>query len=208
MVPGLSGIAGRSRRRIGGGCLAAAALLVLSGCGSSSHPSASPSGGVYRQHTDGAHGFIIDYPDAWNVYKPTDPAIDFLVGPTETDFAVVRVISDFPTTFDPSDTQTMKQLVDISLAGLPINIISLQQVSVGGLPGWQATYTFQDPKYGIGAKVHVFLFQGNRIHTIVFQALPRAHFDGLAPTFQKILNSYRALPLPSPSPGAATPTPS
>lgn len=208
MVPGLSGIAGRSRRRIGGGCLAAAALLVLSGCGSSSHPSPSPSGGVYRQHTDGAHGFIIDYPDAWNVYQPTDPGIDFLVGPSETDFAEVRVISNLPVSFQQTDTQAMKQVVDELLAGQPINVISSQQVSVGGLPGWQETYTFSDSKLGIGAHVHVFLFQGNRLHTIVFQALPRSHFDGLAPTFQKILNSYRALPLPSPSPGAATPTPS
>ncbi|MGH7685418.1 MAG: hypothetical protein ACREN2_01160 [Candidatus Dormibacteria bacterium] len=170
--------------------------------------SPTPSGGVYRQHTDGVHGFIIDYPDAWNVYQPSDPGIDFLVGSSASDFAEVRVISNLPVTFQQTDTQAMKQVVDQLLAGQPINVISSQQVSVGGLAGWQETYTFQDPKLGIGAHVHVFLFQGNRLHTIVFQALPRSHFDGLAPTFQKILNSYRALPVPSPSPGAATPTPS
>ncbi|MBV8527253.1 MAG: hypothetical protein JOZ75_02955, partial [Candidatus Dormibacteraeota bacterium] len=64
------------------------------------------------------------------------------------------------------------------------------------------------PKLGVGAHVHVFLFQGNRLHTIVFQALPRSHFDHLAPIFQKMLNSYRALPVPTASPSpAATPTP-
>src|SRR5262249_32882700 len=150
MVSGLSGIAGRSRRRIGGGCLAAAALLILSGCGSSSHPSPSPSAGVFRQHTDAMHGVIIDYPDAWNVYQPSDPGISFLAGPTETDFTEVRVISNLPVSFQSTDTQAMKQVVDELLAGQPINVISSQQVSVNGLTGWQETYTFQDPKLGIG----------------------------------------------------------
>lgn len=196
---------------MGGGCLAAAALLVLSSCGGSSHGSASPSpsGGVWRQHVDAPHGFLIDYPDKWNVYQPSDPGVFFLAGPDEQDFVEVRVISNLPVSFQSGDTQAMKQVVDQLLAGQPINVISSNQVTVNGLTGWQEVYTFQDPKLGVGAHVHVFLFQGSRLHTIVFQALPRTRFDGLASTFQRILNSYKALPIPSPSPGASpTPSPS
>ena len=210
MGSGLSGIARRSRGRIGGGCLAAAALLLLSACGggSSHSPTPSPAGGVYRQHVDAKGGFIFDYPDAWNVYEPTDPGVQFLVGPDATDFAEVRVISNLPVSFGTSDSQSEKQVVDQLLAGQPINVISSLQVVVNGLSGWQYTYTFTDPKLGVGAHVHVFLFQGNRLHTIVFQALPRTKFDKLAPIFQKMLNSYKALPLPSASPSpASTPTP-
>ena len=209
MGSGLSGIARRSRGRIGGGCLAAAALLILSGCGGGPSHSPTPSpGGVYRQHVDAKGGFIFDYPDAWNVYEPSDPGVQFLVGPDESDFAEVRIISNLPVSFGTNDSQSEKQVVDQLLAGQPINVISSVQVVVNGLSGWQYTYTFTDPKLGVGAHVHVFLFQGNRLHTIVFQALPRTKFDGLAPIFQKMLNSYRALPLPSASPGASsTPTP-
>ena len=209
MGSGLSGIARRSRGRIGGGCVAAAALLILSACGGSSQHSPTPApGGVYRQHVDPKGGFIVDYPDAWNVYQPNDPGVQFLVGPDETDFAEVRVIDNLPTSFGPNDTQAEKQVVDQLLAGRPINVVSSVQVSVGGLPGWQYTYTFNDPKLGTGAHVHVFLFQGTRLHTIVFQALPRTKFDKLAPIFQRILNSYRALPIPSASASpASTPTP-
>ena len=209
MGSGLSGIARRSRRRIGGGCLAAAALLFLNACGGGSSHSPTPSaGGVYRQHLDATGGFIFDYPDAWNVYQPSDPGVQFLVGPNSTDFAEVRIISNLPVSFGSGDSQSEKAVVDQLLAGQPINVISSVQVVVNGLSGWQYTYTFTDPKLGVGAHVHVFLFQGNRLHTIVFQALPRSHFDNLAPIFQKMLNSYKALPLPSPSPGASsTPTP-
>lgn len=209
MGSGLSGIARRSRGRIGGGCIAAAALLILSACGggSSHSPTPSAAGGVYRQHVDPTAGFIVDYPDAWNVYEPTDPGVQFLVGPDQTDFAEVRVISNLPVSFGTNDSQSEKQVVDQLLAGQPINVISSVQVLVNGLSGWQYTYTFTDPKLGVGAHVHVFLFQGNRLHTIVFQALPRSHFDKLAPIFQKMLNSYRALPLPGASPSpASTPT--
>lgn len=189
--------------------MAAAALLLLSACGGgSSHPpTPSAAGGVYRQHVDAKGGFILDYPDAWNVYEPSDPGVKFLVGPDETDFAEVRIIDNLPVSFGANDTQSEKQVVDQLLSGQPINVISSVQVVVNGLSGWQYTYTFQDPKHGIGAHVHVFLFQGNRLHTIVFQALPRTNFDRLAPVFQKMLNSYKALPIPSPSPGASTPTP-
>jgi hypothetical protein len=209
MASGLLGIARRSRGKIGGGCVAAAALLILSACSGPSHtPTPSPAGGVYRQHVDAKGGFIIDYPDAWNVYEPNDPGVKFLVGPDESDFCEVRIIDNLPVSFGTGDTQEEKQVVDQLLAGQPINVVSSVQVSVNGLPGWQYTYTFNDPKLGAGAHVHVFLFQGNRLHTIVFQALPKTKFDKLAPIFQKILNSYRALPIPSASPSAAaTPTP-
>ena len=182
---------------------------MLSGCGGSPHgsPTPSPSGGVYRQHVDAQGGYIIDYPDAWNVYQPSDPGVKFLAGPDQTDFCEVRVISNLPVSFGANDTQSEKQVVDQLLAGQPINVISSVQVVVNGLSGWQYTYTFNDPKYGVGAHVHVFLFQGTRLHTLVFQALPRSHFDRLAPIFQKMLNSYRALPLPGASPSpASTPT--
>ena len=209
-------IAGRSWGRKAGGCFALASLFLITACGGSAHgtPTPSAAGGVWRQHVDAPHGFIIDYPDAWDIYQASDPGVFFLAGPHNDtqDFAEVRVISGLPVAFKPTDTQAMKQVVDELLANEPINILSSNQVSVNGLTGWQEVYTFQDPKLGVGAHVHVFLFQGTRLHTIVFQALPRSRFDKLAPTFQRMLNSYRALPIPSPSPGtsptaAATPTP-
>lgn len=208
-------IAGRSWGRKAGGCFALASLFLITACGGSAHGTPTPSGSTdYRQFVDAQHGFIIVFPGAWNTYtQPNDPGVDFVAGPNEHNFVEVRVFSNLPISFSPSDTQTMKAVADQLLAGTPIDVINATQVTINGIPGWQYTYTFNDPnpsKLGVGVHVHLFLFQGNRIHTLIFQALPRSNFNKLAPTFQKILNSYRALPLASPSPGTsptATPTP-
>ena len=207
---GLSGIARRSRGRIGGGCLAAAALLLLSGCGGgAAHPSPSASAGALVQQIDATAGFIISVPGNWLVLsRANDPGVQYTAGPDLKNFVAVRVFPNLGESFGPSDSQIEKQYIDATLAGQPINVLSTTQVVINGLPGWQYVYTFNDPKLGIGAHIHVFLFQQYRLHTIVFQALPRSNIDKLAPTFQKILNSYKALPLPSTSPTAIpTPTP-
>lgn len=117
----------------------------------------------------------------------------------------VRVTPNLPINFSGVSPQVTKKLIDDLLAGQAINIVSTTEVTYSGLRGWQYVYTFTDPKLGTGVHVHVFLFQGNRLQTLVFQALPSSRLKGLAPTFDQILARYRALPLPSgaPSPSAS-----
>ena len=198
--------------------LAAVGLLtvVLSSCGGggasstsgSTTRTASPAGTTWRQHADPQAGFTIDYPDSWNVYQRTDPGVQFLAGPNEHDFVEVRVVSNLPVSFAPTDTQLMKKLVDDLLSKQAINIISATQVTESGLVGWQYIYSFQDPTLGTGVHIHVFLFQGNRLHTLVFQALPNKDLSPLAPAFDQILVRYHALaPQPPSTPAApASPT--
>lgn len=159
----------------------------------------------------------MQYPSSWNVYtRPNDPTVDFIAGPDPTDFVQVRVFQNLGISFAPADSQAEKQVVDQLLAGQPISVISSTQVSYGGLNGWQYVYSFVDQaKQQVGVHVHLFLFQTYRLHTILFQALPNTKLKALAPTFDHILGSYRALPLPATSPTplqlpspSATPNPS
>lgn len=174
-------------------------LVAVVACGNSSKPSPtpSPSGTTqgWRQFTDRTGGFSIQYPDSWNRYQPNEATVRFYAGPNDKDGVVVRVIG-LGATVNPGDTQVMKQVADRILAQSSVNIVRENQVTVGGLPGWEYVYTFQDPA-GTGVHVHVFLFQGSRLHILVFQALPESRLTALAGTFDKILASYRALPLPS-----------
>jgi hypothetical protein len=77
------------------------------------------------------------------------------------------------------------------------NVVMLrqpQQVTLGGLPGFLYLYTFDDPSSGErGGHAHYFLFQGATMITLVFQALPATNFVSLAPTFDRIAATFRAL---------------
>ena len=64
----------------------------------------------------------------------------------------------------------------------------------GGLPGLYYLYTFRDPVSGSrGAHSHFFLFKGQTMISLVFQALPDGDFGRLAPLFDRVAGSIRVL---------------
>lgn len=156
------------------------------------------------RHIDRGAGFQIDYPDTWKPYQPSDPKVQYLVGPDDKDFVQVRVISPLPASFGPGDLQAMKKVSDSLLSGQPINVVQETQTTVGGLPGYQYVYTFRDPASSqTGAHIHVFLFQATRLITLVFQALPESRLTSLAKSYDAVLASFRALPVSAPATPAA-----
>ena len=158
------------------------------------------------RHIDRTAGFQIDHPSSWMEYRPSDPRVQYLVGPDDRDFVQVRVISPLPASFGPGDLQAMKKVSDALLSGQPINVVQESQTTAGGLPGYQYVYTFKDPGSGqTGAHIHVFLFQATRLITLVFQALPESQLKPLAKSYDAVLASFRALPAVS-APASPTPT--
>jgi hypothetical protein len=159
------------------------------------------------RHIDRLAGFQLDFPSSWHVYKPSDPKVQYLIGPDDHDFVQVRVITPLPASFGPGDLQAMKKVSDALLSGQPINIVQENQTTVAGLPGYQYVYTFTDPTTKqTGAHIHVFLFQGTRLLTLVFQALPESDLKALATTYDAVLASFKVLPQATPA-ATSTPTP-
>jgi hypothetical protein len=186
---------------------------VLGGCGSaaSAQPKASPSPRVaaaqWLRHIDETAGFSLDYPASWNVYGSRDPGVQFLVGPDDADFVLVRVIAPLPVCIGPGQTQAMKQITDGLLLNQKVEILREAQVSLAGLPGWEYVYSFADSvTKGTGVHIHVFLFQGNRLHTLVLQVLPQTRLHDLAPTFDQVLARFRTMPVAQTAP-QSTPCP-
>lgn len=203
----------RNRRR---GAAAVAILVLVAAVTACGGAAKKPAQAQWLLHRDVLNGFTIEYPAAWNVYVPPSGA-QFLAGPDDTDFAEVRVISGIGVTFQngTADAAAEQQLIRQELVGQKITVASCKQVAYGGLNGWEYDYGFQDQSRGTGVHFHVFLFQGDRIHTIVLQALPVSRANGLAQDFARILNTYKALPVastgsPAPTlpPSSPTPTPS
>lgn len=188
---------------------AAALSLLLLGCGGQgAQPTATssvPGTGGWVRHVDPAAGFVVDYPASWKQYQSQDPKVQFLAGPDGTDFVQVRVVAPLPVSIPPGDTQVMKRITDSLLAGQSIDILQESEVTVAGLPGYQYVYTFRDNASGqVGVHIHDFLFQGDRLVTLVFQVLPEARLKALAPAFDQVRSRFRVLPVAAAS---ATPTP-
>lgn len=231
--PPPTGRRGRSRRwvvvllgAVGLGLLGLLVWTLLTLTGVLSHTvgvmSARPGGarsnggtGVvqWRRHIDPQAGFAIDYPDGWVSFPTSDrPGVQFLVGPDSRNLVEVRVIQ-LPVVVGGSDAVAMKTIIDQVLGTEQLDILSESQVTYSGLRGWQYVYGVRAGDGTAGVHVHVFLFDGNRLHTLMFQALPAANLKTMAPIFDAILARYRALPAvaaPSASgapSGAASPTP-
>jgi hypothetical protein len=63
-------------------------------------------------------------------------------------------------------------------------------VTAGGLPGWRYRYRFGSGASG-GAHDHYFLFKGDRMIQLVFQAMPAERLPSVAPVFDSIAASFR-----------------
>ena len=64
----------------------------------------------------------------------------------------------------------------------------------GGLPGYFYFYSFKDPASGQeGVHTHYFLFKGSTMISVVFQALPKDSFQGLAHLYDDVIGSFKVL---------------
>jgi len=67
-----------------------------------------------------------------------------------------------------------------------------RRIKLGGLSGYLYLYTFRDPgTKQKTAHAHYFLFRGENMITLVFQAVPAERFVEFAPLFDRIAASLR-----------------
>ena len=149
---------------------------------------------------DDQAGFVLSYPKAW--VRATAPNPQIVLVAAEHDPAknqggsiLVRVT--------PLDAPVGKaQLLEARKATDAIVSSSdgvalkteASETEQGGLPGLYYLYTFRDPVSGLtGVHSHSFLFKDKAMISIVFQALPESDFGRLAPLFDRVAGSLRAL---------------
>jgi hypothetical protein len=138
--------------------------------------------------------FSISYPSGWSRLSSSDEEVELIAARDATGSFLVRVV---PLDFEvlPEGLPRARMLTD-RLVGRARRLKQLsppQQIQLGGLPGFLYIYTFRDASTRqTGAHAHYFLFQGTRMITLVFQALPADRLGLLAPTFERIAKSFRA----------------
>ena len=156
-------------------------------------PAPAEPPGFVRFHDAGAK-FSIAHPSTWVRRTPPEPDVR-LLAELESASMLVRV-ANLPIKVSPENVGAAKQITD-SLVNTARNLKLLRapaQVNLGGLPGYLYLYTFRSPAGHTDAHAHYFLFRGEEMITIVFQATPADNFVGLAPLFDQIATTLRSQP--------------
>ena len=141
---------------------------------------------------DAQTGFTVAYPRAWQ--EVDVPVADYRLavdGGNNVAFTIRVVPIQTPAT--AANLENFKAVTD-GLVGSnsTVRILKQQAVSLNGMLGYYYFYTFTDG--GVAAvHAHYFLFSGNKMNILVFQALPD-DFEGMAATFDKIAESFRSDP--------------
>jgi eukaryotic-like serine/threonine-protein kinase len=155
-------------------------------------PAPVPDGFVLFE--DEEAGFSVAYPGSWERLESSDPQVRLVATPNGRDSLLVRVLQPgFAVTED--NLRQAKTLTDsLVRAGRNVKILAKPEpIRLGGLPGLFYFYSFRDSGTGKrGVHSHYFLFRGETMITIVFQALPTKSFPELAPIFDQVANSFRA----------------
>jgi hypothetical protein len=144
---------------------------------------------------DRSVGFSIAHPSDW-IRLPRPRADVRLLAARAGASLSVRVstvgIEVGPDSLGPARSITDKLVAD---AG-PIKLVrNPEQIAVGGLPGYLYLYTFRDADTKqTGVHAHYFLFRGNQLYALVFQALPAATFGSFTRTFDAIAETLRVSP--------------
>ena len=162
--------------------------------------SAPAQPGELVEFRDDQAGFALSYPKAW--VRATAPNPQIVLVAAEQDPAknqggsiLVRVT--------PLDAPIVKAQLAEARKATDAIVASSDGVALkaepteteqGGLPGLYYLYTFRDPvSGGTGVHSHFFLFKDKAMISLVFQALPQGDFGRLAPLFDRVATSLRAL---------------
>ncbi len=151
--------------------------------------------GAFTTFRDDETGFSIRYPSSWERFEAPMREIRLLVGEGPHSVRIRSRRTEVPTT--PQNLSNLKAFADGAIAGPTTVVLQQGSVSVNGLIGFRYLYTFTDPDSGIeGAHLHYFLFQGHKMHDLIFQALPTDTFAQAEGIFNQMLESFRSDPDP------------
>lgn len=195
--------------------------LVMQGRDVDETPGTTPDETV--TFTDDQAGIKLSYPESWRqiennsrieISEEPETQIRLIVGPEQNQPTLkIRVVHlDTEIDYDPDMTagelaavlETYEQEL---IAGPNVEVLSRRPINDKGLLGLHYLYAFKEQATGReGIHSHYFIFHGAKMNVLIFEALPRSEFDGLAPAFDAILESFnstrRALPAGAPAPAA------
>lgn len=156
-----------------------------------SQPVAQTAG--QRTLDDLASGYRLAYPSTWSEVGGATSA--------GADGHVLRIngqnafsIQTFPLehAVPRSNISDMRAVTDaiLSSPSAHLTVLEVRQVEVAGLPAIYYLYYFPAGKQR-GIHAHYFIFDGTRMHTLIFQVVPATDFGHYASQFDRVVASFK-----------------
>ena len=192
---------------------AVTAVVVFTGSDETPPPedpvqdSAAPDPGVLADEfvvfTDPETGITLQHPESW-VPRARPEASQRLLLNAGGDSSVLIRVDTIDGTVDTPEKLAQVQTVTDRIAGAPgVQVVKREAVEINGMLGISYLSRFTHEETGTKvANAQYFLFSGNTMYNLLFQAVPEAEFDRLAPAFNKILASFHPPPPAEPAPPA------
>lgn len=156
------------------------------------------SSGRYVAYRDDQGRFSIQRPEGWTERPLTENNRLRVSSPDGTGAILVRVDpADPPVAGDnPDEIRRRADLTFMELLKFAPTARTLQSepVTVNGLPGYHYLYTITVGDGREAVHLQYFLYRGDRVYMVVFEALPRERLEAWAPTFERVLHSFRVDP--------------
>jgi len=160
-----------------------------------SSPSPTLSDGAFVTFKDAEAGFSIRYPRGWTRSQPPVAEIRLWATDGKQFAASVRVTRTEQVT-TPANLGNLKAVTD-GIVGPGVQILKQDPITVNGLIGFRYLYTLTDKDSGLTtAHLHYFLFQGHKMNSIVFEALPSETFSRIEGVFDQMLGTFHSDPEP------------
>lgn len=174
--------------------LGASVAMLFIKPGGSGEPGVPP-GIDLVEFTSQEAGLAISHPSDWErLDTGGDPQVVLAATPNGNDSLLVRTVG-LNTSIGPDELGGVRSFTQrLVTEGTGIDMLSgPEEVRLGGLPGWHYLYRFSDGQGRTGVHSHYFLFRGDQMIVLVFQALPQQRFEQLADVFDAIATSFRVL---------------
>lgn len=155
--------------------------------------------------TDPETGFTLQHPESWVPLARPEGTRRLLLGPGGDSSVSVRVepLDGIDVVDTPEDLTQVQAVTDRMAGAEGVQVVKREPVSINGMLGISYLARFTDEASGTKvANAHYFLFQGNTMYVLLFQAAPEEEFDRLAPQFNQMLASFRPPPAEAPAPPA------
>lgn len=174
-------------------------LLPGAGPGASPSPTAGPKIPLdFRTFADPEAGLAISYPRTWQAFREMEGQDRLIVGNGEDDFLKVTY-ARLDGEILPGDVLAVRKKLEDDLGD---SIMLFQkQIILNGVPGWYFRYVLADPQTSEeSVRAHYFLFDRSNFYQVIFEVNPSSDFARLAPTFDRIADTFTAFKTDNPSP--------
>ncbi len=152
----------------------------------------------YVAFSDPETGITLQHPESWvPLLRPEGTRRLLLSAGGDSSFSVRVEPLDGVDVVDTPEELVQVQGVTDRIAGAPgVQVVNREAIELNGMLGIAYLGRFTDEASGTKvANAQYFLFRGNTMYVLLFQAVPEEGFDRLAPDFDKVLASFQGAPI-------------